>query len=137
LYAKKWHRFVFQFLQRNHHLAFSINSSSDSLDGDSDDDDKKQQPKRSENDNENPPPKRPRSSPLTVNPSNSGVIGGRHIKKKKPDDDFVEEIEKLNDAAFLRTKEQERHNKVLEDKVYEECAMYKATDRTKNTRFYK
>jgi len=71
-------------------------------------------PRRSENDGEISPPKRPRSSPLTVNPSNSGVIGGRYVSKKKSDDDIVEEIGKLNETTFWRIKEQERQNKVVE-----------------------
>ena len=120
----------------------AINSSSDALDGeskkcesDSDDEDKKKPPmrskqplpRRSESDGDIFPTKRPRSSPLTVNPSNSGVIGGRYVSKKKSDDDIMEEIGKLNDTTFWCIKEQERHNKVVEKKIYEECAMYKAT----------
>jgi len=42
---------------------------------------------------------------------------------KQSDDDVVEEIEKLNKTAFWCMKEQERHNKVVEKNVFEECAM--------------
>jgi len=114
----------------------AINSSSDQLvfrstrwrvkkcESDSDDEDEKKPPmrskqplpRRSENDGEISPPKRPRSSPLTVNPSNSEVIGRRYVSKKKSDDDIVEEIGKLNDTTFWPIKEQERHNKVVEQK---------------------
>ena len=84
--------------------------------------------RKNDNDGEFPLPKKPRSSPLTVNPSNSGVIGGGYVNKKKgDDDDVVEEIDKLNKTTFWRIKEQERHNKVVEKKLHEECAMYKAT----------
>jgi len=110
----------------------AINSSSDALDGeskkcesDSDDEDKKKPPmrskqplpRRSESDGDIFPTKRPRSSPLTVNPSNSGVIGGRYVSKKKSDDDIMEEIGKLNDTTFWRIKHQERHNKVVEKNI--------------------
>ena len=40
--------------------------------------------------------------------------------------------EKLNKSTVWRMKEQKRHNKVVEKKVHEECAMYKATTLKEN-----
>lgn len=72
------------------------------------------------------PAKRTRSSPLVVNPSNSGVIDRRFAKKYCRNDDLEDEIKKSKRCQFFRVKEKERQKKIIETKVFEEMSMFKA-----------